>query len=123
MNIEELCYAINESEGWRFSEWDLHQHHVDVPCFTDRLRTNNYFNTEEKIQTLIEAGLETSVRGVMFFSVNECEANYKLWVKVGLSFPGATCTVGRSKNHGDYKCFLVSIPVEPEFASYEECLT
>jgi len=105
-----------------YSFYEAQQSAEDVPCFATRYTTLNDINTKPLIKEYLTFALEGEVRGVIMFSVNENESNFKEWLQAGLSFPGATCTVGQSKNHGDYKCFLVCIPVSEKYMSYEEYL-
>lgn len=92
---------------------------ADAPCFTVRVSTDDELDIRD-IRRYLQIAKKSTATGVLMFSVNEREPNYKEWVKQGLSFRGATCTVGRSRKHGSYKCFLVSIPAEPRFTSYQD---
>jgi len=109
-------------DGLGYYPYDAKQSEDDVPCFATRYSTLTGINSKSLIKTYLTLALEEEERGVIMFSVNENESNFKKWLQAGLSFPGATCTVGQSKNHGDYKCFLVCIPVSQKYMSYEEYL-
>ncbi len=92
----------------------------DLPCFSDRIHADDQIPKEFIPRVLTAAVKEPHARGVVVFSVNEKEINFKEWLKAAMTFKGATITVGRSRNHGDYKCFFVCIPCESRYTSYEK---
>lgn len=117
MRLSELADGYPSISSWVAGEMSGD----NAPCFTERLSTIDDLDVRDILRYIQEAK-KLAERGVLMFSVTEQEPNYKEWVKQGLSFAGATCTVGRSKRHGDYKCFFINIPVEHRFRSYKECL-
>lgn len=123
MNLLNLAktesYRDFDSDGQYVREFvQDSQHDEDMPCFVMRYYTHDELSSQAEIKKYLEEAKKQSGRGVFIFSVTEKEKHFRKWLRAGLSFPGATCTPGRSKMHDDYTCFLVAIPSEEAVSSY-----
>lgn len=86
---------------------------AEEPCYVTRVKVQACVNTVEKAHVLIEVAADESQKGMLLFSVTDRdgEATCKALRDAASEYEGATCTECLTRHHGDYKCWLICIPI------------
>lgn len=86
----------------------------DLPCYANRYIVDGYrVNTVPKATRFIKEKLKNwGNRGIVVFSITEQDGKdaVKAFLKAAMKFPNAGYTSCPSRNHGDYRCYLVLVP-------------
>lgn len=86
---------------------------VEGPCYITFCNVPLNVNTEEKCHVLIEVAADENRRGIPIMSVTERDGPdvYKSMLKAAAEYEGATITESKSRWHGDYKVWMIAIPL------------
>lgn len=83
------------------------------PCYITFCTVNREVNTVEKAHVLIEVAADENRRGILIMSVTERDGEdcYESVLSAAKEYEGATITESLSRWHGNYKVWMVSIPL------------
>jgi hypothetical protein len=86
---------------------------TEGPCYITFCTVPINVNTLERAHALIEVAADENKRGILILSVTEkdgelCHESVK---KAAMEYEGATITESISRWHGNYKVWMISIPI------------
>lgn len=83
------------------------------PCYVTKAPVRGCINTVEKAHVLIEVAADESQKGLLVFSVTDRDGadTCKAMRDAASEYEGATCTECLTRHHGQYKCWLICIPI------------
>lgn len=120
MNKELKKFLIKNGYGSQNWQGERYVHHDDVfcdedggylPCYITRIVVKDTIDTIEKVHKFIELTSKECRKGILMFSVTEKDKNNKVFREAMDEYEGVTITECVSRWHGDYKCWMISLPV------------
>lgn len=109
LTAKELTFLRDRDYGQRYGFND--DAGDEFPCYCTRVAVKNTIKPGD-IHEFIRIAAKRSKKGILVCSVTERDHFPKEWLAAAEEYEGATVTQTISRWHGDYKCWLICIPVK-----------